>query len=310
MAGNPAGESSGWRELGDIGAVASIIGLAIVLAVAPAARVLISGTISLLVMAFLWQRYTLTSTIESLTVDHQDALDRMDDLEVQLRDSPRYDYVNVLNEAKFTIDPVEKTYTIHNRRVFRNNSNSNIEFIQLFFLCNRFPLDPEAGREYYAANPVRWSELDVHAFDAHGRQLDVELRSDYNNRKDYVIKLEHNGVPDPLAPGETREINYGCTVPFKFWGSYYDRPIDQPTERLRVHIASSREVNLVVGVAKLARSGRRAALHLDPRISQDGSTCIHSFQVDHPELGTAYQFTWDYVGADHTEATRVPPAHE
>jgi hypothetical protein len=309
MAGSPAGESSGWGGLGDIGAVASIVGLAIVLAVAPAARILIAATISILVIAFLWQRYVLTSTIERLTVDHQAAVDRVDNLEVQLRDSPRYDYVNVLNEVKFTIDPVAEIYTIDHRRIFRNNSNSNLEFIQLFFLCNRYPLDPEEGRHYYAANPVGWAELDVHAFDGQGN-LDVELLADYNNRKDYAIKLEHHGVPSPLGPGEAREVHYGYKVPFRLWGSYFDRPIDQPTERLRVHIVCPRGVRLLVGVSRLARSSPRTAVNLHERISEDGSTCIHTFEVDHPDLGTAYQFTWDYVGADHTDVTVAPPAHE
>jgi hypothetical protein len=270
-----------------------------------------------LVTAFVWQRYRLTSIIEKVSTAHQAALAEVDNLELRLRESPRYDYVNVLNEVWFTIDPAEKTYAIHHRRVFRNNGSSNIEFIQLFFLCNRFPGDPEAGRRYYASNPVEWSDLGVYALEAPGhrdrdqdRALDVGLIADYNNRKDYVIKLEHKGVPDPLGPGETREIHYGYKVPFRLWGSYFDRPIDQPTERLCVHIACARDVRLRVGVSRLARSSQRTALRLNEQISEDGAQCIHSFEVDHPELGTAYQFTWDYVGAEHTDVTMAPPAHE
>ena len=301
------GDSLGrsWR-LSNIRALASVLGVTFLLIAAPAATVLIAGVVAALVAALLLQRASLHSAIRRLNAEARELRTELKDsrlltkqLSARLNESPNY--VCLLNESRFTIDPVIRTYAIDQHKIIRNQGGSNMEFLLGHFTCDRFPRDAETSREYYSVNPVVWSDLEVYAYDSEG-DLDVALNHDFNNRKEYEIRLEHNNVPRPVPPGGILDLHYGYRVPFHLWGTYYDKPIDRPTHRLLVHIVHPRDSHLRVGISKLSPSSQRSAL------SENGSKAMHSFELQHPELGTAYQFTWDYDGVEPTDVTMAPPS--
>ncbi len=301
----PPDEERFWG-LGDLGALASILALGAVLAVAPASRILIAGIIVALTLIVVLQRRRLYSRIRTLTASVRAGNTRIEELEALLQDTPSYKYV--LSESWFTIEPDVSTYQIEQRKLLQNVGTSTMEFLLAHFTCNRHPEDAEVSRQYYVNHPILWSDLGVYARDTEGDLL-VELRSDYNNRKDFVIRLESNFVPRPVAPGKQLDIKYGYKVPFSAWGTYFDKPIDRPTELLRVHIVAPDTLRgFRVGVSKLYPSSHREPLSLEPETSSQGGHTTKSFSIEHPEVGTAYQFTWDYEGLDHTKVTFTPPA--
>ena len=302
----------GW-SLADIGAGASIVALGITLAVAKAQTLLIGSLAGALILTVAIQRLVFRSRfrhvlglLAGLRAQLGTQRVQLDRQALLLKQRPGYDYR--LSHATFRIDTDQEMYFIEQHKILHNAGTRPIEFILAFFTCNRFPEDPKRSRHFYAEHPIEWDDLGVGARDKVG-ELDVELTNDWNNRKEFIIRMLRNRVPRPVPVGDELDLRYGYHVPFDRWGTYFDKPIDRPTELLQVKLVIPIKVGRFdTGVLKLSPSGPPEMLVLTPVKDVEEGWQTHLYEIAQPEVGCAYQFTWDFDGIERTESTSAIPS--
>ena len=209
------------------------------------------------------------------------------------------------NHSEITLDPTLSSYEVRTRKVVRNAHPVSIQFFVQSFICNKYPSDPEQSLSYYLQNPIRWADLSVWARDHEGR-LDIRLLNDFNNRKDFIIYMERRKIPRHIGPRETREIEYGYTVPSRLWGNYFERPVRKPTARISVAVALPLPLrNVTVGLWSLSATAPKQALpEIQCQESVDETHRHYAYEIDNPLLGHSYQVVWSYEGQDVDDSTQ------
>ncbi len=202
-----------------------------------------------------------------------------------------------LNECTVQIDMESRRYHLTFHKAVTNVSAHAVERVMYWVFANRFPDDPQQSYAFYQAHPLSWADLNLLAWDQHGR-LDVLLVNDLNARKDFCICFQQDGVPRAMTPGETRDVRYSYSVPFEKWGPYIDRPMLYRTRTCSVSIQVPAASDIQVGGLEISPLRRPRAIDQPIVRTLLGNIVQWNWTCRSPALGSTYRIVWSDVNAN------------
>lgn len=188
------------------------------------------------------------------------------------------------------------------RRRLINQGKAPITRYLIRISVDRFPDDPEGSNQLYRDAPLRWDELDLHAWLGPNRdqELTWSIQHDRDAFKEVWLLLSGDAGRFPLYPGQAEWIEYTYTVPVTKWGNWFRRAVRLPTHNLSV--ALSFPTALAPTVWGLHTSLTAESLPFPTPIDthQDGDRTRYSWSTHDPPLHARYKLEWHFRHDPHT----------
>ncbi|MEV4614880.1 peptide deformylase [Kitasatospora sp. NPDC049258] len=195
-----------------------------------------------------------------------------------------------------------RTYRATQRRQLYNASPDPITRYLIRISVDRFPGNPERSNRLYRENPLTWEEIDLSA-NVGGEPVGWRVQHDRDAFKELWLLFENDFGRYPLYPGETTWIEYSYTVSDEKWGTWFQRAVRLPTERLSVRLNFPAELDPAVWGTETTMTAAafpfRTAIHKD---STDGRQ-VFSWTTDDPPLHARYRLEWKFRARPNSEET-------
>lgn len=149
-----------------------------------------------------------------------------------------------------------------------------------------------------ATTPLTWPELDLRAT-CRGLTMECVPNLDLPTLKEVWLLFENALGRFPLYPGERTWIEYSYSVERETWGSWFQRAIRHPTDRLSVRMRFPAElIPEVWGVEILMTSSDRGELSPIHQVAEDGMV-EYSWETNAPPLHARYRLEWSFAEPGH-----------
>jgi transcriptional regulator with XRE-family HTH domain len=192
-------------------------------------------------------------------------------------------------------------YRVLTRRRLRNAGGEPISRYLMRISVDRFPDDPDRSNQLYRARPLTWAELRL-AAQCEGEPMAWKAKHDRDAFKEVWLLFENDTSRFPLYPGESTWIEYGYQVSEDKWGSWFQRAIRLPTNRLTVTLSFpagldpavwGTETSMTAFAAPFRTAiGRRRAVDDDDGREQ----AVFTWAIDRPALHARYRLEWRFRG--------------
>lgn len=195
-------------------------------------------------------------------------------------------------------DHAELTYTEGRywpmqRRKLRNVGTEPVTRYLIRISVDRFPGDPQRSNELYHEHPLTWDELQLFAR-CGGEEMAWQVKHDRDAFKEVWLLFQSQHGRFPLYPGESTWIEYGYTVGDDKWGTWFQRAVRLPTQRLSVELRFPAHLEPVAWGMETSMTAE--AYPLRTAIQQDsrGGFKVFSWANDDPPLHARYRLEWSF----------------
>ncbi|GHH62327.1 hypothetical protein GCM10018781_10350 [Kitasatospora indigofera] len=195
-----------------------------------------------------------------------------------------------------------RTYRATQRRLLYNASPDPIARYLIRISVDRYPGSPERSNRLYRENPLTWEEIDLSAR-VGNEPVGWRVQHDRDAFKELWLLFENSYGRYPLYPGESTWIEYSYTVSDDKWGTWFQRAVRLPTERLSVRLNFPAELDPAVWGTETTMTAAafpfRTAIHKAPTEDRQ----VFSWTTDDPPLHARYRLEWKFRARPNPEET-------
>jgi peptide deformylase len=193
------------------------------------------------------------------------------------------------------------------RRALYNGGTEPVTRYLARVAVDRYPGDPERSNRYYRSHPLGWEELDLTARCA-GEPMLIRPSHDRDSFKEVWLLFENSDGRFPLYPGQRTTIEYEYTVGEDKWGTWFQRAIRLPTERLAVRLDFPAALDPVVWGMESSFTADAVPLRTPITRRADGDRVIFDWATDNPPLNARYRLEWRFRGGVGAPSDRMRAA--
>ncbi|WP_436775668.1 peptide deformylase [Yinghuangia sp. YIM S09857] len=184
-------------------------------------------------------------------------------------------------------------YRATQRRLIYNASPDPITQYLIRISVDRHPGNPERSNRLYRDNPLTWEEINLAA--KVGREpIGWRVQHDRDAFKELWLLFENEYGRYPLYPGESTWIEYSYTVSDDKWGTWFQRAVRLPTEKLSVRLDFPSELD--PGVWGTETTMTAAAFPFRTAITHHtvDDRSIYAWTTQDPPLHARYRLEWKF----------------
>ncbi|MFC5908450.1 peptide deformylase [Streptacidiphilus monticola] len=199
-------------------------------------------------------------------------------------------------------------YRATQRRKLLNASADPITSYLIRISVDRYPGNPERSNLHHRENPLTWEEISL-AAKVGNEPVGWRVKHDRDAFKEVWLLFENEDGRYPLYPGDTAWIEYSYTVSDDKWGTWFQRAVRLPTERLSVTLNFPAALDPAVWGTETTMTA--AAFPFRTAIQQEaaGDRRIYSWSTDEPPLHARYRLEWKFrARPDQEESAKAMPA--
>jgi len=212
------------------------------------------------------------------------------------------------DDAELVYDHSRACYRATMRRSLVNAGAEPITRYLIRISVDRFPGNPELSNELYRADPLTWSELDLHAW--HGEHRAEPMRwvtqHDRDAFKEVWLLFANEDGQFPLYPGESTVIEYSYTVSAAKWGRWFRRSVRLPTRRLSVRLDFPSDLDPAVWGLHTSMTAESAPFATAIERQDTGERRVFSWSTEDPPLHARYRLEWNFRAASNREHADRP----
>ncbi|MFF4748564.1 peptide deformylase [Streptomyces sp. NPDC001270] len=195
-----------------------------------------------------------------------------------------------------------RSYRATQRRKLYNASSDPIARYLIRISVDRHPGNPERSNQLYRENPLNWDELGLTASIA-GESIGWRVQHDRDAFKEVWLLFENEYGRYPLYPGETAWLEYSYTVSDEKWGTWFQRAIRLPTNRLSVKLDFPTSLDPVVWGSETTMTAEAFPFRTAIQRDENGDRRVFSWSTDEPPLHARYRLEWKFRARPNTEET-------
>lgn len=186
-----------------------------------------------------------------------------------------------------------RQYRATQRRRLRNASQDPIARYLIRVSVDRYPGNPERSNQHYRENPLTWEEIALSA-SLDGEPLQWKVKHDRDAFKEIWLLFENDDGRFPLYPGDSAWLEYSYTVSDEKWGTWFQRAVRLPTERLSVRLDFPADLDPVVWGIETTMTAE--AFPFRTAIQQDSvdDRRVFAWSTDQPPLHARYRLEWKF----------------
>lgn len=185
------------------------------------------------------------------------------------------------------------TYRATQRRRLFNGGSEPITSYLIRISVDRYPGDPERSNQHYRENPLTWEEIDLGA-SIDGEPIGWRVQHDRDAFKELWLLFENEDGRYPLYPGESAWLEYSYTVSDTKWGSWFQRAVRLPTQRISVQLDFPAELAPAVWGTETTMTATGGPFRNPIRSSTEGGRRVFSWSIDEPPLHARYRLEWKF----------------
>ncbi|MEU5900605.1 peptide deformylase [Streptomyces venezuelae] len=180
-------------------------------------------------------------------------------------------------------------YRATQRRRLYNDSPDPVTRYLIRISVDRYPGDPERSNRHYRENPLTWEEIGLSA-SLDGEPLTWRVKHDRDAFKELWLLFDQS----PLYPGESSWLEYSYTVTDEKWGSWFQRAVRLPTQRMSVRLDFPAEIDPTVWGTETTMTAEGGPLRTPIRRTEGGGRRIYSWSTEDPPLHARYRLEWKF----------------
>ncbi|QCX81219.1 Peptide deformylase 2 [Streptomyces sp. YIM 121038] len=192
-----------------------------------------------------------------------------------------------------------RTYRASQRRRLFNDSPDPVTRYLIRISVDRYPGDPERSNRHYRENPLTWEEIGLSA-SIDGEPLSWRVKHDRDAFKELWLLFGQF----PLYPGESVWLEYSYTVSDSKWGSWFQRAVRLPTQRMSVRLDFPAELEPVAWGTETSMTAEAMPLRTAIRRTDEGGRRVFSWSTEDPPLHARYRLEWKFRTRPDTEETQ------
>ncbi|WP_055590534.1 peptide deformylase [Streptacidiphilus griseoplanus] len=199
------------------------------------------------------------------------------------------------------------TYRATQRRQIYNASPDPITQYLIRISVDRYPGSPERSNKLYRENPLTWEEISLSA-KVGSEPIGWRVQHDRDAFKELWLLFENEYGRYPLYPGEAAWIEYSYTVSDDKWGTWFQRAVRLPTERLSVRLNFPADLDPAVWGTETTMTAAAFPFRTAIQQAAEADRRIFSWTTDDPPLHARYRLEWKFRACpNHEEASPAMP---
>uniref|UniRef100_UPI003D72D059 peptide deformylase n=1 Tax=Streptomyces sp. 1222.5 TaxID=1881026 RepID=UPI003D72D059 len=191
-------------------------------------------------------------------------------------------------------------YRATQRREICNATADPVTQYLIRISVDRYPGNPERSNQHYRENPLTWEEIDLTA-KVGNEPIGWRVQHDRDAFKELWLLFENEYGRYPLYPGETTWIEYSYTVGDDKWGSWFQRAVRLPTERLSVRLNFPAELDPAVWCSETTMTAAAFPFRTAIRQDTDGDRRLFSWSTEDPPLHARFRLEWKFRARPNQE---------
>ncbi|GIL32028.1 peptide deformylase [Actinocatenispora comari] len=206
------------------------------------------------------------------------------------------------DDAELIYQPEPGRYRATMRRRIRNVGTKPITRYLIRISVDRYPGDAQRSNLLYREDPLRWEDIDLHAWhgEHRGQPMRWHVKVDRDAVKEVWLELAaDDGSRFPLYPGQETVIEYTYTVPQRQWGHWFQRAVRLPTRRLSVQLVFPAALRPTVWGLHTSMAAESSPLPTPIAETVDGEAAVYRWSTTDPPLHARYRLEWTIP--DHGE---------
>ncbi|MFF3359514.1 peptide deformylase [Streptomyces sp. NPDC002917] len=192
------------------------------------------------------------------------------------------------------------TYRATQRRRLYNDSPDPVTRYLIRISVDRYPGDPERSNQHYRENPLTWDEIDLSA-SVDGEPLTWRVKHDRDAFKELWLLFENAAGQYPLYPGESVWLDYSYTVGDDKWGTWFQRAVRLPTQRMSVRLDLPAALDPVVWGTETSMTAEAMPFRTAIRRTEDEGRRAFSWSTEDPPLHARYRLEWKFRARPETD---------
>jgi peptide deformylase len=190
-------------------------------------------------------------------------------------------------------------YRATQRRRLYNDSPDPVTRYLIRISVDRYPGNPERSNQHYRENPLTWEEISLSA-SIDGEPLTWRVKHDRDAFKELWLLFDQS----PLYPGESSWLEYSYTVGDDKWGSWFQRAVRLPTQRMSVRLDFPAEIDPTVWGTETTMTAEALPLRTPIQRTEENGRRIYSWSTEDPPLHARYRLEWKFRQRPDSEETR------
>ncbi|MEU4502629.1 peptide deformylase [Streptomyces sp. NPDC024089] len=186
-----------------------------------------------------------------------------------------------------------RTYRATQRRRLYNDGSDPITRYLIRISVDRYPGSPERSNQHYREHPLTWEEINLSA-SIDGEEMKWRVQHDRDAFKELWLLFENDHGRYPLYPGESVWLEYSYTVGADKWGTWFQRAVRLPTQRLGVRLDFPAELDPVVWGTETTMTAAAFPFRNPIRSSTEDGRRVFSWSTDEPPLHARYRLEWTF----------------
>lgn len=186
-----------------------------------------------------------------------------------------------------------RTYRAAQRRRLFNGGSEPITSYLIRISVDRYPGDPERSNAHYRQDPLTWDEINLSA-SVDGEPIGWRVQHDRDAFKELWLLFENEDGRYPLYPGESAWLEYSYTVSDTKWGTWFQRAVRLPTQRISVQLDFPAELAPAVWGTETTMTATGGPFRNPIRSSTEGDRRVFSWSTDEPPLHARYRLEWKF----------------
>ena len=127
-----------------------------------------------------------------------------------------------------------------------------------------------------------------------GEPIGWRVQHDRDAFKELWLLFENDDGRYPLYPGESAWLEYSYTVGDDKWGTWFQRAVRLPTQRLGVRLDFPAELDPVVWGTETTMTAAAFPFRNPIRSATEGARRVFSWSTDEPPLHARYRLEWTF----------------
>lgn len=196
-----------------------------------------------------------------------------------------------------------RTYRATQRRLIRNESSEPITRYLIRISVDRYPGDPERSNAHYRQNPLTWEEINL-AASIDGEACTWRVQHDRDAFKELWLLFENSDGQYPLYPGDSAWLEYSYGVGADKWGTWFQRAVRLPTQRLSVELDFPADLAPKVWGTVTTMTAEGHPFRNPIKRTDDGGRRRFAWSTTDPPLHARYRLEWKFT---NQKETTLPP---
>ncbi|AEM87063.1 peptide deformylase [Streptomyces violaceusniger] len=195
------------------------------------------------------------------------------------------------------------TYRATQRRRLYNDSPDPVTRYLVRVSVDRYPGNPERSNQHYRENPLTWEEINLSA-SVSGEPIGWRVQHDRDAFKELWLLFENEHGRYPLYPGESVWLEYSYTVGDDKWGSWFQRAVRLPTQRLSVRLDFPAALDPVVWGTETTMTAAALPFRTAIRQTEEDGRRVFAWSTEDPPLHARYRLEWKFRNDPRTKETK------